>query len=105
MIAPWRGGLWGGFMKLRVLVHSALSGALLLGATCIAHASPYMVTLEEVGTNVVATGSGQIDLTNLLLTAGNIISLSGIGPSSGTILTGPAGLNLTDIYGFISGPR
>lgn len=30
-----------------------------------ADASPYVVTLEEVGSNVVATGSGAIDATGL----------------------------------------
>ena len=39
----------------------------LLGATAAASASPYVVTLEEVGSNVVATGSGSIDLTGLMI--------------------------------------
>ena len=39
----------------------------LLGATVAADASPYVVTIEEVGSAVVATGSGQIDTTGLTL--------------------------------------
>jgi hypothetical protein len=45
--------------------------ALLLGANVAAHASPFVVTIDQVGANVVATGSGQIDLT------GNILFLPG----------------------------
>jgi hypothetical protein len=32
-----------------------------------ANASPYVVTLEKVGSNIVATGSGAIDATGLTL--------------------------------------
>jgi hypothetical protein len=42
-----------------------IAACALLGSTVAANASPYVVTLEEVGSNVVATGSGAIDLTGL----------------------------------------
>src|SRR5262249_44960894 len=42
---------------------------LLLGATVAAEASPYVVTMQEVGPNVVATGSGAIDFAGLTLAA------------------------------------
>ena len=51
------------------LVKTKLFGLLactvLLGVTNAASASPYIVTLEQVGSNVIATGSGNIDLTGL----------------------------------------
>jgi len=68
-----------------------------------AQANSYVVTLEQVGSNVVATGSGAIDLTALsfLSTAGRL--LPDVFPSSGQIITGQA--NAAHIYGGpISGP-
>jgi hypothetical protein len=35
------------------------------GGTGAANASPYVLTLDQVGSNVVATRSGEIDLTGL----------------------------------------
>jgi VPDSG-CTERM motif len=49
-------------------------------------AQAYTVTLEEVGTNVVASGSGAIDLTGLSLIAPNFGNVTaGIAPSDGAI--------------------
>ena len=53
---------WEYAMKVKLAFPVA---CLLLGATAAANASPYVVTLEQSGTNVVATGSGDIDLTGL----------------------------------------
>jgi hypothetical protein len=55
----------------------------LLGTAAAANASSYVVTLDQVGANVVATGSGQIDLTGL--TSGNALVASQINPSSAYI--------------------
>jgi hypothetical protein len=38
---------------------------LLIALTTAAHAQAYTVTLDQVGSNVVANGSGAIDLTGL----------------------------------------
>jgi VPDSG-CTERM motif len=60
-------------------------------------AQAYTVTLEQVGSNVVATGSGAIDLTGLSLVAPNFGNVSaGIAPSDGAI-------NVAD--GFVSAYR
>ena len=56
----------------------------MLGAT-VAKASPYLVTIEQVGTDVIATGSGQIDLTGLTLSGDCSCSFAYIYPSSGAI--------------------
>jgi hypothetical protein len=47
------------------------------------------VTLEEVGTNVVATGSGPLDLTGLTPTSSGV-DVSEMLPFEGLIITGPA---------------
>lgn len=52
-------------MRLRAILRSAIASVLLFGAAVAANASPYVLTLEEVGANVVATGSGAIDLSGL----------------------------------------
>jgi hypothetical protein len=56
------------FMKI-LSIAPGTACALLLGATVGANASSYVVTIDQVGTSVVATGSGAIDLTGLTLYA------------------------------------
>ena len=48
-------------MKTKLL--GVIASAALFSATAAANASPFVVTLEQIGSNVVATGSGDIDLT------------------------------------------
>jgi hypothetical protein len=87
-------------MKYRTL----LAAVLLLGATVTANASPldpYVVTIEQVGPNVVATGSGEFDLTGLTpsfdfeFSAGITASApeAGIGLSTTTDANGYTGLS------------
>jgi hypothetical protein len=67
-----------------------------------AHAN-YIVTLQEVGANVVASGSGAIDLTGLGGgSAGGSDSSSLMNPSAGAIFMGPS----ADVhnYGGFNGP-
>jgi hypothetical protein len=61
----------------------------------------YVVTLEEVGSDVVVTGSGPIDLTGLSFSRNSITSAT-IGPSGGVILTGQP--NFLSVYSGFSGP-
>jgi hypothetical protein len=91
---------------LKQTVHAAALGtALLLGWGPLA--SPalagYVVTLQQVGGDVVATGSGPIDLAGLS-PAGTGNANTGIVPPSGFILTGPAGLVSFDLYTGFTGP-
>ena len=58
----------------------------------------YIVTLEQVGSNVVATGSGAIDLTGLPV-IGQGDSLSAIAPVVAVITTGPAFRVQVNLYG------
>jgi hypothetical protein len=63
-----------------------------------AQAAGYVVTLQQVGPNVVATGSGALDLTGLTLFTNNTSS-GEVYPSSGTILTGAPASSVSDYLG------
>jgi hypothetical protein len=63
----------------------------------------YIVTLEQVGSNVVATGSGAIDLTGLTF-AFSGTARADMTPSEAGITTGPAADTPTDAYDGFSGP-
>jgi len=63
----------------------------------------YMVTLEQVGANVVATGSGPIDLTGLTLLATGVAGAE-IEPSSAIIQNGPTSIDSVDFYTGLTGP-
>src|SRR5436190_19510912 len=63
----------------------------------------YIVTLQQVGPNVVATGSGAFDLTGLAVKARGC-SQTVIRPFLGNIVTGSS--NFCDVYGTtITGPN
>jgi hypothetical protein len=71
-----------------------LAAFALLGATAAANADAYVVTLEQVGANVVATGSGAIDLTGLPLGSSGGTADAQIDPSTALIITGSAAADL-----------
>ena len=87
-------------MKSGKLWTAVFCGALLC---CVggAKASTYIVTMQEVGAGVVATGSGQIDLTGLTA-IGTIGSSAGIRPVNADVVLGTPGL--ADGYSGVSGP-
>ncbi|MBV9009065.1 MAG: hypothetical protein JO354_07860, partial [Verrucomicrobia bacterium] len=72
---------------LTTLLCSATAG---LFAICTAHAG-YIVTLTQQGPNVVANGSGAIDLTGLTFDGTKSAAGEGIFPSRALIGTGAAG--------------
>jgi PEP-CTERM motif len=92
---------------LKQLAGAATLGvALLLGSSLFASPAQagYVVTLQEVGSDVVATGGGPIDLTGL---GGDLLALAAaaIVPSAGLISTGsPIFEGATAHSGFITGP-
>lgn len=66
----------------------------------------YIVTLQQVGPNVVATGSGSIDLTGLTLLGSGLYQAS-MYPSQIFLVTGPASFVSADVYfafGDFTGP-
>lgn len=79
-----------------------MTATLVLLATGIAHAnSIFTVTLTQVGSTVVATGSGAIDLTGLT-SFGSTSAGPELYPAHGIIGIGPFGN--TDLYSGLSGP-
>jgi hypothetical protein len=64
----------------------------------------YTVTLEQVGSNVVATGSGAINLTGLTFFAPGVGLTPGISADFGIISMGPGGAVKTDSYFGFHGP-
>jgi hypothetical protein len=90
-------------------VATRIAGAAALGAimlTGLGLAVPpakaaYIVTLEQVGANVVATGSGTIDLTDLMF-AGSVLVSPQVGPFAAVITTGASGR--ADLYSGFTGP-
>lgn len=79
-----------------------MTAVLVLSATRVAPAnSVFLVTLTQVGPNVVATGSGTIDLTGLT-SFGSAFASPELYPAHGIMGTGPSGT--TDIYTGSSGP-
>jgi hypothetical protein len=87
----------------RIAGAAALGAALLLGLPSAE--AGYVVTLEQVGGDVVATGSGPLDLRGLS-SLGLDADQAGMLPLFGTIITGPAPPNITPTtaYAGISGP-
>jgi hypothetical protein len=92
---------------MRISKISAVAALVALGVsvgTVSKAEAAYIVTLQQVGSNVVATGSGSIDLTALTL-LGPASEPSFIRPSDGAIAVGPTALTSADAYfGFFSGP-
>jgi len=82
----------------------ALTAVAVTSLFSVQPAQAYSVTLEQVGSNVVANGSGPINLTGL--TFQGSVSTNGVGvlPLFGIIFTGPTGsVNVSQYAGF-TGP-
>ena len=69
-------------------------------------AQAYTVTLEQMGADVVANGSGAINLTGLASFGPGSFFITTLVPSLGRISTGPppSGLGSVDVYRVFSGP-
>ena len=78
-----------------------LAGSSLLAAAIADANSTFTVTLNQVGPNVVATGSGAIDLTGLS-SFGSTFASPEMYPAHGIMGTGPSGT--VDVYTGSSGP-
>jgi hypothetical protein len=87
-------------MKKRIYL-SMLLLAGSLGAAAVHAGSTFTVTLAQVGPNVVATGSGTIDLTGLT-SFGSTAAGSEMYPANGILGIGPFGN--VDLYSGSSGP-
>jgi len=87
------------------LALSAAAIALLIGSGLTAPSAKagYVVDLTQVGSDVVTSGSGAIDLSGLTFFNLIGVNLSQIEPAEGIILTGPM-FSLGDQYTGITGP-
>jgi hypothetical protein len=78
--------------------------AMLFGSLLSAPAqAAFVETLDQVGSNVVASGSGSIDLASLMLGGGGMVTAQ-ITPAFANISSGPATLTPYSSYSGISGP-
>jgi len=78
---------------------------LAIGVTFLFSVQPvqaYTVTLQQVGANVVANGSGAINLTGLTFASGGFVQTGGMGPSIALLVVAD-GIGLSRYTGF-SGP-
>jgi hypothetical protein len=91
-------------MKTLPKILLALTAVAVTSLFSVQPAQAYSVTLEQVGANVVANGSGAINLTGL--TFQNSITTSGVGvnPIFGIISTGPTGSVTVSRYRGFTGP-
>jgi hypothetical protein len=87
----------------RMVGASAISASMLIGLSAPPAQAGYVVTLEQVGSNVVATGSGPIDLTGLTFSFTAKL-FAAIGPDAAFIATGPTAETDVDFYNGFSGP-
>jgi hypothetical protein len=83
-----------------------LGAAMLIGLTVTPTQAGYVVDLTQQGSNVVATGSGAIDLSGLTFVSG-FNNAPFIIPATGVINTGPVlpDLSKVDTYAGFTGPR
>jgi protein with PEP-CTERM/exosortase system signal len=96
---------------MKTLILAAIRCSLMFTAVtaslfAVQPAQAYTVTLLQVGSDVVATGSGPIDLTDLTFSASGD-NTSFIFPKGAAVLTGPTGFGNVAEYGPIgnlSGP-
>jgi hypothetical protein len=93
---------------MKTLILAAIRCSLMFLVTaslfCVRHAHAYTVTLEQVGSNVVATGSGAINLTGLTFFGSGVGLTPGISADFGIISMGPGGAVKTDSYFGFHGP-
>ncbi len=87
--------------SLLTLVCAAAASLLITGSPAQAG---YIVTLKQVGSDVVATGSGAIDLTGLSFLTAATGPLAQMTPSFAQIITGPTSGSTDMYFGTIAGP-
>jgi len=85
----------------RKLLRLTLFAIAVMSLICVRPAEAYTVTLHQAGSNVVATGSGAINLTGLSFIENGSIG-PGINPHVAFIVTGPTASGAT--YNGFTGP-
>ena len=85
------------------LLPLTLFGIAVTSLFCVRPAQAYTVTLEQVGSNVVATGSGAFDLTGLTFELNFLNAPPQIQANFSLMITGPGGASQSQYVGF-TGP-
>ena len=87
------------------LLPLTLFGIAVTSLFCVRAAQAYTVTLEQVGSNVVAIGSGAINLTGLPINPITVSTSSILDARRGDITTGPTDILVVDVYAAVlTGP-
>src|ERR1700732_4346387 len=81
---------------------ASIGAAMLIGPAAPSARAGYVVDLTQVGSDVVAKGSGAIDLTGLTFFFSGM-EAAGLLPSNGFVTTGPVSQSV-DIYRGAKGP-
>ena len=87
----------------RMVVASAVGAAMLIGLCTSSARAAFVVDLTQEGSNVVATGGGTINLTDLRFDF-SIQSRGVMFPANGAIVNGPTSFTLESVYTGITGP-
>jgi hypothetical protein len=82
----------------------AIAMATVLATLCSRADASLLITIDQVGSNVVATGSGSLDLTDLSEGIPGSIDFGIVGANNGVLVVGPQFLGVVDVYTGISGP-
>ncbi len=90
-------------MRTRTVI--AIAGLTLFGLASNANANPYVVTIQQVGADVVATGGGNINTTGLTGPASGFLNNPLINPFAGELSIGAGGSAVPiSLYTGFSGP-
>jgi hypothetical protein len=95
---PFRG------MKPLPKILLALTAVACTSLFSVQPAQAFTITLEQMGANVVANGSGAINLTGLTFAFESLNATNGVFASQGAIAIGPSGFNDADVYTGFTGP-
>jgi hypothetical protein len=79
------------FQIFKLAIATTVATVIMCGLFVRSTQAGYIVTLQQVGPNVVATGSGAIDLTGLSFLNSGVSVTPGLNPSFAFIVTGPTG--------------
>jgi hypothetical protein len=85
------------------LASLVLSFVALFAVICPSAQGTYIATLDEIGSNVVGTGSGSLDITGLTFDSTKFDAAREI-PSFGALLLGTTVFGFLDAYKGLSGP-
>ena len=93
-----------GFFALHRLLSPCLAVLCLLLAPAVANATPYVVKMVQQGNDVVATGSGEFDLTGLVRLGASSSFGGFVSPKFGSSSVGQAAPIDVYSYGAFTGP-